>query len=190
MPSKSQWGSNKLTIWRRACCEENIRLLLTRMPAWGPSTSEATVVPVHFYCLSDTKTASFSSYRQNPKTVLAFSCQALWKTHYSEYTTHKVSACASLLFFLLLSSAVKTSHTTGNENSVNAGAVTGIFRPGIHLHAKWILNESLMNICLGFIHAPQSRTFLFALFSSNETRRFRKNNALEGGRPELQPEMA
>lgn len=45
--------------------------------------------------------------------------------------------------------------------------------------AKWIQNEPLMNIRLGFIQAPQSRAFFFALFSDEATW-FRKKNALEG----------
>lgn len=45
--------------------------------------------------------------------------------------------------------------------------------------AKWIQNESLINIRSGFIRAPQSRTFFFALFS-DEVTCFRKKNALEG----------
>lgn len=51
----------------------------------------------------------------------------------------------------------------------------------VHLHAKRAQDESLMNICLGFIQASQSRTFLLALFSSDATDCFRKNN---GGRKE------
>lgn len=46
----------------------------------------------------------------------------------------------------------------------------------VHLHAKLMQNESLMNIRLGFIQASQSRTVLFALFSSDETDCFRKKS--------------
>lgn len=130
---------------------------------------------------------SFYSRRQNPKSALAFSSQALRKTVNTPPTRspvlHLFSFCCCIqkkmqfLWSTRIPMALETKTAWLQEQCrwffIRAFA--------IYLHAKRTQNESLMNARLGFIQPSQSRTFLFALLSSDETNCIRKNNALGGG---------